>query len=153
MPTPRSFPPGAGRPFTLWQDPARWPVAPLKLPGAAFSLWLDPGAWPPRTLRLPGRSFTLWLDPARWPVPRLVLPGAGFTLWMNPDAWPPLPVISRPVALPFPVMPITIPHNKAFTLWTRPDQVTPIPMRNGLTAAQLAAATLAAGPWRVVCTS
>ena len=151
MPIPRSFPPGAGRPFTLWQDPARWPVAPLKLPGASFSLWLDPAVWPPRTLRLPGRSFTLWLDPDRWPVSPLVLPGAGFTLWLNPETWPapflvPLPVpplVSLPVTLPFPALPITMPQNKAFTLWTRPDQFTPILMRNGLTAAQLATATAA----------
>ncbi len=37
-------------------------------------------------------------------------------------------------------MPIQLPHNHAFTLWTRPTQVTPIPMKNGLTAAELAAA-------------
>ena len=39
-------------------------------------------------------------------------------------------------------MPIQIPRNHAFTLWTRPTQVTPIPMKNGLTAAQLASASV-----------
>jgi hypothetical protein len=47
-------------------------------------------------------------------------------------------------------MALKLPPGKAFTLWTRPAQVTPIPMKNGLTAAQLAAApqtaTLPAGP-------
>jgi hypothetical protein len=36
-------------------------------------------------------------------------------------------------------MPIVIPQNKAFTLWTRPNHVTPVPMKNGMTAAQVAA--------------
>lgn len=143
MTPPRSFPPDAGRPFTLWQDPARWPVPPLRLPARAFTLWLNPDAWPQRVCRLPGRGFTLWLDPARWPVPPLTLPGMGFTLWLNPATWPEPPRLSLPVSLPPPVMPIVIPPNKAFTLWTRPNHVTPIPMRNGLTAAQAAAT---AGP-------
>ena len=38
-------------------------------------------------------------------------------------------------------MPIQIPRNHAFTLWTRPGQVTPVAMKNGLTAAQVAAAS------------
>lgn len=38
-------------------------------------------------------------------------------------------------------MPIQISRNNAFTLWTRPAHVTPIPMKNGLTAAQVAAAS------------
>ena len=136
------FPPSsAGRAFTLWLDPARWPVVPLRLPGKAFTVWLDPARWPVPALRLPGRAFTLWQDPARWPVLRLRLPGEGFTLWLAPETWPLPSGLSLPVLLPPPDMPIQINQNKAFTLWTRPSQVTPIPMKNGMTAAGLAEAT------------
>lgn len=131
----------AGRAFTLWLDPARWPVVPLRLPGKAFTVWLDPARWPVPALRLPGRSFTLWQDPARWPALRLRLPGKGFTLWLDPETWPLPSELSLPVLLPPPAMPIQITQNKAFTLWTRPSQVTPIPMKNGMTAAGLAEAT------------
>ena len=140
MPAPTLPPSFAGRAFTLWQDPARWPVPPLRLPGKAFTLWLDPLRWPVVPLRLPGRAFTLWQDPARWPVLRLRLPGAGFTLWLDPETWPLSCELSLPVPLPPPAMPIQITQNKAFTLWTRPSQVTPIPMKNGMTAAGLAVA-------------
>ena len=133
-----SFPLTAGRPFTLWQDPARWPVPPLKLPGRAFTLWQDPARWPQSICRLPGLGHTLWLDPATWPAPRLRLPGAGFTLWNDPEQWPQTVKVALPAFLPPHVMPIPISRNHAFTLWTRPSQVTPIPMKNGLTAAQVA---------------
>ncbi len=136
------FPPSlSGRAFTLWLDPSRWPVPPLRLPGKAFTVWLDPARWPVLPLRLPGRAFTLWQDPARWPVPRLRLPGAAFTLWLDPETWPLPGELSLPVILPPRAMPIQINQNKAFTLWTRPSQVTPIPMKNGMTAAGLAEAT------------
>ena len=135
---PLSF---SGCAFTLWLDPARWPVPPLRLPGKAFTIWLDPAKWPVLPLRLPGRAFTLWQDPARWPVPRLRLPGAAFTLWLDPETWPFPGGLSVPVVLPPRVMPLQINQNKAFTLWTRPSQVTPIPMKNGMTAAGLAEAT------------
>ncbi len=130
-----------GRAFTLWLDPARWPVSPLQLPGRSFTLWLDPARWPVPPLRLPGRAFTLWQDPARWPDPRLRLPGASFTLWLDPETWPLPCELSLPVILPPRAMPIQIHQNKAFTLWTRPSQVTPIPMKNGMTAAGLAETT------------
>jgi hypothetical protein len=153
--------PGAA--FTLWLDPARWPAAKFKLPGAGFTLWQDPARWPVVKFKLPGRAHTVWLDPARWPVPLKRLPGAGFSLWLNPESWPksrlmeqpvvadvktaappPTPGVAEPIAalpeVPSPApMPISLPHNKAFTLWTRPSHVSPIPMKNGLTAAQLAA--------------
>ncbi len=116
-------------------------MVPLRLPGKAFTVWLDPARWPVPALRLPGRSFTLWQDPARWPALRLRLPGKGFTLWLDPETWPLPSELSLPVLLPPPAMPIQINQNKAFTLWTRPSQVTPIPMKNGMTAAGLAEAT------------
>ena len=153
--------PGAG--FTLWQDPARWPAVKFKLPGAGFTLWQDPARWPVVKFKLPGRAHTLWLDPARWPVPLKQLPGAGFSVWLDPETWPkpglleyptvadlktaalsPPPAAAEPTLVvsevPSPApMPISLPYNKAFTLWTRPSQVSPVPMKNGLTAAQLAA--------------
>ena len=38
-------------------------------------------------------------------------------------------------------MPLQVAQNKAFTLWTKPGQVQPVPMKNGMTAAQFAAAS------------
>lgn len=182
MTHPQPFLLEAGHPFTLWLDPARWPVPALRLPGHGFTLWTRPSFLQARRLQLPGLSHTLWVDPVRWPVARLRLPSAGHTLWLDPDKWH-LPVLSEivplpssatepepipasnalaatpmipgdapflndpaptPAGLPFPSMPISIPQNKAFTLWTRPQHVSPIPMKNGLTAAQLAAASPAA---------
>lgn len=163
MPAPGSFPPRAGRAFTVWLDPSRWPVVPLKLPGRAFTLWQDASRWPVRKLQLPGRGFTVWLDPARWPARPLKLPGQGFTVWQNPASWPKPAAVSvlktAPLVTEIPEyspgdptleedplsdlsppqpMALQISQNKGFTLWTRPDQITPIPMKNGLTAAQLA---------------
>ena len=77
-----------GRPFSLWLDPARWPVSPLRLPGKGFSLWQDPARWPVPPLRWPGKGFSLWQDPAVWPVSPLRLGGKAFTLWLDPARWP-----------------------------------------------------------------
>ena len=137
MNSPRAFSLYGGQPFTLWQDPARWPARALVLPARGFTLWLDINTAQPRTWRLPGRSHTLWLDPARWPVPPLRLPADGFTLWLSPETWPPLVELTVPAPSNLFNMPLNISQNNAFTLWTRPAQVTPIPMMNGMTAAQL----------------
>ena len=89
-----------GRPFSLWLDPARWPVSPLRLPGKGFSLWQDPARWPVSPLRLPGKGFSLWQDPAVWPVSPLRLGGKAFTLWLDPARWP---VPSAATALQIPL--------------------------------------------------
>ncbi|MDB6132705.1 MAG: hypothetical protein JWM59_948 [Verrucomicrobiales bacterium] len=123
-----SFDP-SGKAFTVWLDPACWPVAALKLPGNATSIWLeparwavaplkppgnptsvrlDPGRWPVAPLKLPGNATAVWLDPARWPKAKLKLSAASaaFTHWLNPAAWP--AVILR---LP----------SAAFTYWLDPE--------------------------------
>lgn len=239
---------GGGAGFSLWLDPERWPVPPLKLPGRGFSVWQDPARWPKVALRLPGRGFTVWTQEAAWPKSRIQVPGAGHTLWLKPESWPKLilkevpaaahvevgvpaeasagaklnplaemrgvleperhessppdPIASKAV-IAFPVgghvptsaistapsgalpllepaakseaessetalhgnrpaptkivtgvfppsatsssMPLQVAQNKAFTLWTKPAQVQPVPMKNGMTAAQFAAASAPAG--------
>ncbi|RYD33244.1 MAG: hypothetical protein EOP86_13840 [Verrucomicrobiaceae bacterium] len=93
-----SFDP-SGKAFTVWLDPACWPVPALKLPGNATSIWLDPARWPVPPLKLPGKATSVWLDPARWPKAKLKLSAsaAAFTYWLNPEVWPKAPA-SVPVA-------------------------------------------------------
>lgn len=139
--------PGLG--FTLWLDPARWPVPRLKLPGRGFTVWLEQIG----RASLPGVSPGLQFSASTSVVPRRladpVLPITETEQHPEPaeshkpdistgSDLPPadVPSLSIPPVKP---MPITYTQNRAFTLWTKPGHVTSIPMRNGMTAAQLAA--------------